>query len=146
MHELGVTFHIIDHLEKVAKENEVEKIRKVVLELGEVSTVIESYLQNCWTWAAKKRPLFEEAELIVETLPAITYCEECEKTYSTIEYGKICPHCGSEHTYLLQGSEFNIPVPSTYRASCTFSSLAITCQSFFTFSNTSSASVVCTSN
>ena len=100
MHELGVTFHIMDHLEKVAKENEVEKIRKVVLELGEVSTVIESYL--------KKRPLFEEAELIVETLPAITYCEECEKTYSTIEYGKICPHCGSEHTYLLQGSEFNI--------------------------------------
>ena len=103
MHELGVTFHIMDHLEKVAKENEVEKIRKVVLELGEVSTVIESYLLNCWTWAAKKRPLFEEAELIVETLPAITYCEECEKTYSTIEYGKICPHCGSEHTYLLQG-------------------------------------------
>mgnify|MGYP000396938969 CR=1 FL=1 len=34
MHELGVTFHIMDHLEKVAKENEVEKIRKVVLELG----------------------------------------------------------------------------------------------------------------
>ena len=32
MHELGVTFHIMDHLEKVAKENEVEKIRKVVLE------------------------------------------------------------------------------------------------------------------
>ena len=28
MHELGVTFHIMDHLEKVAKENEVEKIRK----------------------------------------------------------------------------------------------------------------------
>ena len=24
MHELGVTFHIMDHLEKVAKENEVE--------------------------------------------------------------------------------------------------------------------------
>ena len=41
MHELGVTFHIMDHLEKVAKENEVEKIRKVVLELGEVSTVID---------------------------------------------------------------------------------------------------------
>ena len=122
MHELGVTFHIMDHLEKVAKENEVEKIRKVVLELGEVSTVIESYLQNCWhsechslhcpvpdsVSQAVPHSLFEEAELIVETLPAITYCEECEKTYSTIEYGKICPHCGSEHTYLLQGSEFNI--------------------------------------
>ena len=53
MHELGVTFHIMDHLEKVAEENKVTHIRKVTLELGEVSTVIESYLQNCWTWAAQ---------------------------------------------------------------------------------------------
>ena len=107
-HELGVTFYIMDYLEKIAKENDIEKIRKGVLELGEVSTVVESYLQNCWMWAAKRRLLFEEAELIVETLPAITYCEDCEKTYSTVEYGKICPYCDSEHTYLLQGNEFNI--------------------------------------
>ena len=39
MHELGVTFHIMDHLEKVAEENKVTHIRKVTLELGEVSTV-----------------------------------------------------------------------------------------------------------
>ena len=76
MHELGVTFHIMDHLEKVAAENKVTHVRKVTLELGEVSTVIESYLQNCWTWAAKKRPLFDESELVVETLPALTYCEK----------------------------------------------------------------------
>ena len=108
MHELGVTFTIMDHLEKVAKENNVEKINKVVLELGEVSTVIESYLQSCWAWSAKKRPLFEGSTLVVETLPAITYCEDCKETYPTVEYGKICPHCGSEHTYLVQGNEFNI--------------------------------------
>ena len=108
MHELGVTFHIMDHLEKVAKENKVTHIHSVTLELGEVSTVIESYLQNCWTWAAKKRPLFEEAELIVETLPAVTFCEDCEKTYPTVAYGKVCPHCGSDRTYLIKGNECNI--------------------------------------
>ena len=108
MHELGVTFHIMDQLEKVAQENDVERVRKVVLELGEVSTVIESYLQSCWTWAAKKRPLFKNAELIVETLPAVTYCEDCGKTYPTVEHGKTCPFCGSGQTYLLHGNEFNI--------------------------------------
>ena len=41
MHELGVTFHIMDHLEKVAVENKVTHIRKVTLELGKVSTLIE---------------------------------------------------------------------------------------------------------
>ena len=108
MHELGVVFHIMDSLEKVAEENEVEKINKVVLELGEVSTVIEDYLQNCWKWAAAKRELFTEAELIVEPIPAITYCKSCEQTYPTVEHGKICPHCGSPETYLVQGNEFNI--------------------------------------
>lgn len=108
MHELGVTFHIMDQLEQVAMENKVEHIHRVILELGEVSTVIEPYLQNCWTWAAKKRPLFNESELVVETLPAITYCEDCQQTYPTVTYGKICPNCGSEQTYLVQGNEFNI--------------------------------------
>ena len=53
MHELGVTFHIMDHLEKVAVENKVTHIRKVTLELGEVSTVIESV--SC-TIAGRGRP------------------------------------------------------------------------------------------
>ena len=48
------------------------------------------------------------AKLYVEQIPAITYCEDCGKTYGTVEHGKICPHCGSEHTYLQQGNEFNI--------------------------------------
>lgn len=108
MHELGVTFHIMDSLEQIAEENQVEQITKVILELGEVSTVIESYLTNCWKWAAAKRPLFTNAELIVETLPAITFCQECGQTYPTVEYGKICPNCQSSDTYLVQGNEFNI--------------------------------------
>lgn len=108
MHELGVTFHIMDSLEVVAEKNEVEEITKVILELGEVSTVVESYLENCWKWAAAKRLLFQKAELIVEKIPAITICQACGQTYPTVEYGKVCPHCHSNDTYLLQGNEFNI--------------------------------------
>ena len=114
MHELGVVFHIMDSLEKVAQENEVAGISKVVLELGEVSTVLEDYLQNCWKWAVKKRELFTEAELIVEKLPAVTWCDDCKKTYPTVEHGKICPHCGSPQTWLLQGNEFNIKEIEVY--------------------------------
>lgn len=114
MHELGVVFHIMDSVEKVAVENEAAGISKVVLELGEVSTVIESYLQSCWRWAAKKREFFAQAELIVEKLPAVTYCEGCEKTYPTIQYGKICPYCHSPDTWLVQGNEFNIKEIEVY--------------------------------
>ena len=80
MHELGVTFHIMDHLEKVAEENKVTHIRKVTLELGEVSTVIESYLQNCWTWAAQKRPLSMAGFAHIAEASTHIYCREMSST------------------------------------------------------------------
>lgn len=108
MHELGVVFHVIDSLKSLAAENEVEKISKVTLELGEVSTVIEYYLRDVWNWAIKKHELLEDCELVVEKIPAVTYCTSCEKTYETVKYGKKCPYCESEETYLIQGNEFVI--------------------------------------
>ena len=109
MHELGVVFHIIKSVKKIAVENDLTKIASVKVELGEVSTVIPAYLTDCWKWAtAKEGELFLDSQLLIETIPAVTYCEECEQTYETVSYGKICPHCKSERTYLIQGNEFNI--------------------------------------
>lgn len=109
MHELGVVFHVIKMVEELCVENDLTQVESVTLELGEVSTVIESYLQDVWKWAVEKRSEhMHGCELIVEKIPAITFCEDCKQEYGTVEHGKICPHCGSEHTYLLQGNEFNI--------------------------------------
>jgi hydrogenase nickel incorporation protein HypA/HybF len=109
MHELGVVFHIIKSVEQVVDENNLNEVKSVTLELGEVSTVIPSYLHDVWKWAVYNRSEhMKEAELIIETIPAVTYCETCHKTYGTVEYGKTCPHCGGGDTYLLAGNEFNI--------------------------------------
>ena len=54
MHELGVVFQAIKIVEEVAKENNLIEIESVTVEIGEVSTVIESYLQNCWKWSVEK--------------------------------------------------------------------------------------------
>ena len=48
MHELGVVFHVIRMVEDVAEENDLTEIASVTLEIGEVSGIIESYLQSCW--------------------------------------------------------------------------------------------------
>ena len=39
MHELGIVFHIIRTVEDVARQNDVTRIRRVTLQLGEVSGV-----------------------------------------------------------------------------------------------------------
>ncbi len=114
MHELGVVFHIIDTVKRVGEENQLSKVQAVTLELGEVSSVIDTYLLDCWKWAVKKHEFMEDCQLIIEKIPAITYCEDCKNTYETIRHGRTCPHCGSGKTYLLQGSEFNIKEIEAY--------------------------------
>lgn len=108
MHELGIVFHIIKSVENVAKENQITQVEAVTLEIGEVSTVIPEYLFDCWKWAIKKSTYLQKAELKVEKIPAITFCEDCKELYETVAFGRMCPKCGSEHTYLYQGNEINI--------------------------------------
>ena len=108
MHELGVVFRIIDDLKVVAQENNVTSISKVIIELGEVSGVVKEYLTDCWNWACRREELVKDCEMQIETIPGITYCEDCKETYETVKYAKVCPYCGSKHTYLVQGNEFSI--------------------------------------
>lgn len=108
MHELGVVFYIADSVEKIAAENQAEHVSRVVLRIGEVSTIVNDYLEDCWKWNAKRRPMLDGCELEIETVPAVTYCEDCGGKYETVVHGKICPFCRSERTYLLQGNETEI--------------------------------------
>ena len=96
MHELGIVFHIIRTVEDVARQNDVTRIQRVTLQLGEVSGVVESYLQDCWKWAAAKSELLPGAVLTVETIPAVTVCEDCGQQYPTVQFGRTCPHCQSQ--------------------------------------------------
>lgn len=108
MHELGIVFHVIDMVEKAAAENKAAAVASVTLELGEVSGVIPHELSNCWNWAVKKTDRMREAALVIETIPAVTFCEGCGQTYPTVPQGKTCPHCGSGETWLRQGNEIQL--------------------------------------
>ena len=108
MHELSIVKYVIEQIEDVAQENNLMDIKSVTLEFGEVSGVIPEYITDCWNWFAKKTPIIEGTELIVETIPAVTWCNACKSEYETVKYGKICPNCGSSETWLLRGNELNI--------------------------------------
>ncbi len=108
MHELGMVFHIIKTVERVGSENMLTNVTAVTLELGEVSGVVTKELIDCWNWAVKKTELLKDTELIIDTIPAVTLCDSCKKTYETVQYGRKCPFCGSEQTQLVQGNEINM--------------------------------------
>lgn len=108
MHELGLVVYVIDTLEQLAKDNSLTEIASVTLELGEVSSIVPEFFTDCWEYSHKKSELLKNAELKIEMLPAVTICNSCSKTYSTLVFKKLCPFCASTDTELLYGNEFNI--------------------------------------
>ncbi|MGX8707225.1 MAG: hydrogenase maturation nickel metallochaperone HypA [Bacteroidales bacterium] len=108
MHELGIVFYIIRDVKQVAEENHVNHVSAVVMDIGEVSTVVPHLLSDCWRWAADKEDLLKGCELKVNLIPAVTHCDGCGHEYETVSYGKTCPQCHSENTWLLRGNEVEI--------------------------------------
>jgi|GEM_PF-501704 len=91
MHELGIVFHIAKMVENAARQNNVKRIAKVTLEIGEVSAIVNDYLEDCWNWNAKKSELLKDSKLEIINIKAVSYCDACHKEYETVKYGKICP-------------------------------------------------------
>lgn len=108
MHELGIVFYIIRDAKAAAVENGAGSISKVVLNVGEVSTVVPHLLEDCWKWAVEREEMTRGCTLQINTVPAITRCQGCGRRYPTVAHGKICPHCGSPDTFLVQGNEVEL--------------------------------------
>ncbi len=105
MHELGIVFKIADTLEETAKEQHIIDIGSVTLCVGEVSGIMTDYFEECWDYFKDRHEVLKNSKLIIEKLPAVTYCSACNSRYETIKYGKTCPNCGSGETWLETGNE-----------------------------------------
>ena len=49
MHELGICDALLKMVDNVAKDEELECVKKVTVEVGTLSGVIPPYLSDCWT-------------------------------------------------------------------------------------------------
>ena len=105
MHEMGIVLHLAKTLDETAREKGLKKIGSVTLKIGEVSGVVTDLFTDAWDYFKVRHPVLKDSELILETIPAVTWCDSCKKTYETVRYGRECPYCHSGETWLLKGNE-----------------------------------------
>lgn len=105
MHEMGIVLHLAKTLDETADEEHLARIGSVTLQVGEVSGILTDYFQECWDYFKVRHPVLKDSELILETIPAVTWCDNCKRTYETVKYGRECPYCHSGETWLLRGNE-----------------------------------------
>lgn len=102
---MGIVTHLGKTLEEMAVDNHITKYGSVTLEIGEVSGIITDLFVDFWNYYKTKHPLIKDCEMKLETIPAVTFCGDCERNYETVKYGRTCPYCQSENTWLLTGNE-----------------------------------------
>lgn len=107
MHELGVLFEVVKKVEDVARQNGVTKIDTLVLQIGELSSMIPQYIEACYP-AAVDGTLLQETKLKIEVLPGNAMCQKCQKVFNLLANHSQCPNCGHQSWELLSGKEFMI--------------------------------------
>ena len=107
MHELGVFIEIVRQVETFAKEEKIEKIETLVLQIGELSSMIPKYMQNLYP-AAIEGTILENSKLEIEVIPGNGRCKGCYQVFNLLTQKGICPNCSSGDFELLSGKEFYI--------------------------------------
>lgn len=107
MHELGIVYHIVEQVLRVAAEQELTQVETLVLQVGELSSVVPRYLEACFP-AAVDGTLLEKTKLSIEVLPANGLCAACSTVFHLTAHCGTCPHCGGKEHETLSGREFYI--------------------------------------
>ncbi len=113
MHELGVLLEVVEQVKQVAAENDVQKIEKLVLQVGELCSMIPRYMKQLYP-AAVDGTILEGSQLVIETIPGNGKCHSCGEVYNLLEGHGICPSCGKKEFEMLSGDEFFIKEIEAY--------------------------------
>ena len=107
MHEIGIVRSMCKTVLDYAKANNVQRISEIVCEVGELSLVIPKYVEDIYpvvvgdTW-------LKDTKLLINVIPGMAECDECNELFHVIEHEGYCPNCGSFEKTILSGKDFLI--------------------------------------
>lgn len=106
MHEITILVQLVKLVEKEAKVNEIaEKIDTIVVQVGQLSSIIPKYLIEYYPNVTDGTPL-QGSKLEVEIILANGLCHHCDKVFHIVKHKGKCPICGAKDWEMLSGQEF----------------------------------------
>jgi len=107
MHELGIVYEVVKVVDRFVRENQLTEVKKIVLEIGQLSHAVPRFIQECFPAAVADTP-YQETELEIVVALARGLCNACQTEYNVVATRKICPSCGADQYTLKSGQEFII--------------------------------------
>ena len=105
MHELPITQSILSVVLRHAAEQNVTRIVRIRLRVGELSDLADEWIQHYFSYLSRGT-LAEAAELAITRTPIVLRCTSCEGSFEVARarIGEAkCPACGGERLELVSG-------------------------------------------
>lgn len=108
MHEIGALYQAIRTVDQIAKENRIDKVCQVTLEVGELTGYLPVFFENYFPIVAEDFPVVKDAKLRIEVVRGEAVCGECETLYNVMRCEGACPKCKSREKKIIGGTDFLI--------------------------------------
>ncbi len=107
LHELSICQSMLRIVEATMKEHPEATLKKVFLEIGKGSTIEPVLLKDAFEIVTFDGP-YKGTELVIDEIPLVGRCRECDGTFEYEEIALGCPSCGSRAISIESGLELNI--------------------------------------
>ncbi len=107
MHEASLVLAMCEEIVRLAKQEGAKGVSSITVRIGELSGVEKEAFRFAFEVYQKGDPLFEKAELRIETVPAKSRCRHCWKETLSSPFGP-CPFCGQWGLELVSGEELDL--------------------------------------
>ena len=107
MHELGLIIDVVEIVERVAMENKIVRVEKVVLTIGEGYSAVPQLMKTVYREAIEGTVL-EGSKLELEFVDASGACKKCGQLFNPLRSDGVCPGCGGDQYSVLSGKEFEV--------------------------------------
>lgn len=108
MHEMGIAMQIVEIATASLPANLGEaRVTAVNLKIGKLAAVVPESLRFCFDVAVKDT-LLTGAKLVIEEVPVVARCKDCNAQWTIDEPVFICKTCQSGSLEILSGRELDI--------------------------------------
>ncbi len=104
---MTVTREMLHQLIEKAQSEGANRIKRVVLEVGEMSGLDSNDLRNSFQVLSQDTPA-EGAELAITAVPLKVRCLTCSSEYNAGGFKMTCDACGSIASELVSGNELRV--------------------------------------
>ena len=108
MHEMGIALQIVEIASaSLPADLGAARVAAVNLKIGKLAAVVPESLRFCFDVAIKDTPL-AGAKLVIEEVPVVASCKDCNARWTIDEPVFICQTCQSGSLDILSGRELDI--------------------------------------